>query len=108
MIPAKHIPFAEKVAAVLPPINDGLTIDQIKADTSIASAISLEHASGSDDQDLSGKVDKVTGSSLATAAQLAAVDGLGSIATKSFWSGTATAYTALGTWDSNTLYFTTT
>ena len=31
--------------------------------------------------------------------------GLGSIATKSFWSGTQAAYDALGSYDSNTLYF---
>lgn len=31
--------------------------------------------------------------------------GLGSIATKNFWTGTAAAYAALGSWDADTLYF---
>jgi len=31
----------------------------------------------------------------------------GSISSKDFWSGTAEQYAALGTWDDNTLYFTT-
>jgi len=33
---------------------------------------------------------------------------VGTIATKDFWSGTEAEYAALGTWDNNTLYFTTT
>jgi len=36
----------------------------VKADTDVASAITLKHASGSDDQDLSGLVEKETGKSL--------------------------------------------
>jgi hypothetical protein len=39
-----------------PPVG-GLTIDQIKSDTQIDSAIDNTHASGSDNQDLSGKSD---------------------------------------------------
>mgnify|MGYP001268888949 CR=1 FL=1 len=39
----------------------------------IDSAVSLKHASGSDDQDLSGKVDKVTGSSLVLDTEIAKI-----------------------------------
>jgi hypothetical protein len=46
------------------PPTGGLPIDQIKADTAIADAINKRHATGSDNQDISGKVDKVTGQSL--------------------------------------------
>lgn len=52
------------IAALVP--GGGITLSQVKADTDIASAISLKHASGSDNQDLSGKVDKVTGKGLST------------------------------------------
>lgn len=44
----------------------GITLDQVKADSSIASAISLKHVSGSDNQDLSGLEPKQTGKSLST------------------------------------------
>jgi len=42
-----------------------------------------------------------------TLEQIKAILGLGSIASKDFWSGTDAQYAALGTWDDNTLYFTT-
>jgi hypothetical protein len=42
----------------------GLNIDQVKADLTIADAISKKHASGSDNQDLSNLVTKVTGKGL--------------------------------------------
>lgn len=48
------------------PPSGGLTIDQIKADTSIADAITKKHTSGSDNQDLSNLVVKVTGKGLST------------------------------------------
>lgn len=75
MSPVIHKSFATKVAEVasvvieplIPPIVEnyleenppigGLTIEQIKADTDIADLLSKKHASGSDNQDLSGKMD---------------------------------------------------
>jgi hypothetical protein len=42
----------------------GITLNQVKADPDIASAISLKHASGSDNQDLSGLQPKETGKGL--------------------------------------------
>lgn len=55
----------------------GLTIQQVKADTEIASAISLRHASGSDNQDLSGLQPRETGKGLypnTDAAKLAGIE----------------------------------
>lgn len=57
----------------------GMTIEQIKADTDIASAIALkhdnstDHAPGSDDQDLSGLVVKETGKSLVPDSEIAKI-----------------------------------
>jgi hypothetical protein len=79
--PAKgivHTAFSERVAnevgtsvativeqyLIANPPAGGLSIDQIKADTDIASAISEKHVSGSDNQNLSGLVEKVTGKAL--------------------------------------------
>jgi hypothetical protein len=79
--PAKgivHTAFSERVAnevgtsvativeqyLIANPPAGGLSIDQIKADTDIASAISEKHVSGSDNQNLSGLVEKVTGKTL--------------------------------------------
>lgn len=42
----------------------GITLSEAKADTQIADAITKKHASGSDNQDISSKVDKVTNYSL--------------------------------------------
>jgi hypothetical protein len=53
----------EQIAAQVP---GGLTIDQIKADSDIADSISKKHASGSDNQDLSNLVEKVTGKGLSS------------------------------------------
>jgi hypothetical protein len=47
-----------------------------------------------------------TNSSIGTAA-FAKNSSIGGIAGKNFWTGTDASYTALGSWDSNTLYFTT-
>ena len=52
------------IAAQVPP--GGLTISQIKADTDIADSLTKKHASGSDNQDLSGLEPKQTGKSLST------------------------------------------
>ena len=65
------------VAAVVPQIPPGgLSIQQIKADIDIADALSKKHASGSDNQDLSGLQPKETGKGLypdADASKLAGI-----------------------------------
>lgn len=38
---------------------------------------------------------------------MSTISDAGSIATHDYWSGTQTAYDALGSWDSNTIYFVT-
>jgi hypothetical protein len=86
-----HKTFAEKVSEVAdeiiaplvepvvinylganPPVG-GLTIDQIKADSNIADSLNKKHASGSDNQDLSNLVVKVTGSSLVPNTEIAKI-----------------------------------
>jgi len=55
----------------------GLTIDQIKADSDIADSLSKKHSSGSDNQDLSNLVVKVSGSSLVADTEIAKIHALG-------------------------------
>lgn len=61
---------SEQLSTIASQIPSGLTINQIKSDTDIASVISLkhsnstDHASGSDNQDLSGLQPKETGKGL--------------------------------------------
>jgi hypothetical protein len=57
----------------------GITIEEVKADPSIASVISNNHASGSDNQDLSGLVEKVTGHSLVADTEITKLSGLNKI-----------------------------
>jgi hypothetical protein len=60
----------------------GITLDDVKADNDIASTLSLkhsnstDHAPGSDNQDLSGFVTKVTGHSLVPDADITKLAGL--------------------------------
>jgi hypothetical protein len=53
-----------------------ITIADVKADSEIAAAITDTHAAHSDDQDLSGKVDKVTGSSLVADSEITKIHAL--------------------------------
>jgi hypothetical protein len=72
--PAKgvtHVPLDTRIATAVedylienPPVG-GLTIEQIKADTDIADSLTKKHASMSDNQDLSGKMDVTAFSGLA-------------------------------------------
>lgn len=70
---------------VLPDNIGGVTIDEVKADVDIASALFLkhsnatDHASGSDNQDLSGLVEKVTGHSLVPDTEITKLSGLNKI-----------------------------
>jgi hypothetical protein len=73
-----NIPGAVSDYLTANPPAGGLTIDQIKADTSIADAITKKHASGSDNQDLSNLVVKVTGSSLVPDTEIAKIHTAGS------------------------------
>jgi hypothetical protein len=58
---------------------DAVNLSTVKADTDVASAISLkhsnstDHAPGSDNQDLSGKVDKITNYSLVSDTEIAKI-----------------------------------
>jgi hypothetical protein len=79
-----NIPGAVSDYLVAHPPSGGLTIDQIKADTSIADAItkkhsnSNDHAPGSDNQDLSNLVVKVTNKSLVLDTEIAKIHSAGS------------------------------
>lgn len=57
---------------------DAVTLTTVKADTVISSAISLKHAAGSDNQDLSGLVVKETGKSLVADTEIAKIHASGS------------------------------
>jgi hypothetical protein len=66
-----HVPLDTRIATAVEdypienPSVSGLTIEQIKADTDIADSLTKKHASMSDNQDLSGKMDVTAFSGLA-------------------------------------------
>ena len=81
-----------KIPEILLPVGTGggLTLSQVKADIDISDAITkkhgnnldhsnyLDHASGSDNQDLSGKVDKITNYSLVANSEISKIHSPGS------------------------------
>lgn len=76
--PAGSIAAVTVQAAIDELDTEKTTLAAVKADTDVASAISLKHASGSDNQDLSGLVVKVAGSSLLADTEAAKIHVAGS------------------------------